>query len=389
MKKIFFILSLAISTIFLSTVSYADTIYIGTGVAATSGKNGTTKNVNGTVTDADSDGYADGYLRFYVDDKTNKRDANWFVMTTDVLKSDWDAYAAGDLTALNGRRSGLEYVLEKNGSSATPYVQTSVYSPTNAIWGTGDNAWLADYHGSTGEKAKYGTVMYCNTADLIGNIGMNAGGLSNFAVSDTGVIMPSLGDALGYLYGRYTYNEDNSITRVEGSAIDTAAAKTTGFSPVQSGFAAFSTGFEMAAEYNYINGTFSVLGDLVGFYLNGTLLDSSLYYLSDNLIESDYAYTGRYNFELDLTNDFVASLLNADGNNNLAIMVLGMPLLYSGYETSNHGAVLSTDASLIALSADLYQNTNSITAVPEPAAILLWSLGSLGVFGYCRGRRRK
>ncbi|MDR1963065.1 MAG: hypothetical protein LBQ50_04755 [Planctomycetaceae bacterium] len=197
MKKIFTLASLLVFV--FATVVNAEVITLGTGVAATSGKNGTVKNVDGTVVDADSDGYADGYLRFGLEDKTNKRDANWYVMTTDVLPSDWKSYAAGDSTDLNGRRSGLEYVLEKNGSTAIKYEHHSEYAPTNASWGTGSTAYLAGYYGSTGVKAKNGTVMYCNSADLIGDIGMNAGGLSNFAVGNAGVIMPSLGDALGYL----------------------------------------------------------------------------------------------------------------------------------------------------------------------------------------------
>ncbi|MDR1492383.1 MAG: hypothetical protein LBT05_06665 [Planctomycetaceae bacterium] len=373
MKKLFFTLALAASTILFNAATYADTFYIGTGEAVTSKWHEDGQNVTGTVSDDLKSGYADGRAGSSnkSSDPTNTRDKNWSVIYTDVFKSEYKDWMNGNPADVNRRLAAVEYILSKKvGSSVYPYVDTwKDYGATSS----------SGYIGSTGAKAL--GVVYGSTADLFSEdgIGWNAGGLSNFSTNGAGVITTYGG---GYFdeAGQYVYNPDHTIDYT-GKHSD---LKTEAFTSVQSGIVAFTTGFDMRAGYNYINGSFSVLGELLGIYLNGTLLSSDLYDLSDNLISGGYAYTGQYNLEIDLTNSEIAALLN-NGNNNLAFMVLGIPHNYTG--TDSH--LYNNSMSFIAFSADIVQNTNSNSSVPEPGTFLLWALGSVAAFGYYGKRRRQ
>ncbi|MDR3199461.1 MAG: PEP-CTERM sorting domain-containing protein [Planctomycetaceae bacterium] len=360
MKKTFFTI-VVILAFAVTVATNADTIYIGTGLPVTSQYHSDGANVTGTITDHDKNGYADGrefssYSTW--GDTTNTRDKNWSVMYTDVFNDEYKAKMnENNNSKVNARRSAVEYVLNKQGSEALGYVD--YYKDHGARGG--------NYTGTTGASAK-GTV-YESTADLYGGIGMNNGGLSHFAVSDTAGVLTTYGGFHWEEYGSYYYNEDNSIDKLGNSS------PATGFVGVQSGIVAFTTGFEMATGYNYINGAFSIMGELMGIYLNGTLLNSDLYYLSDNSIESGYNYAGRYNLELDLTNEFITSLLE-NGNNNLSFMILGIPLEFSGIDSGNPAHM-----SFIAFSADIAQNTESVNSInnvnvtPEPAAMLIFGIG--------------
>jgi hypothetical protein len=371
MKKNLFTLTLTISAILFNAASYADTFSLGTGTAVTSKYHDDGANVSGTITDANKDGYADGRAGSsgVLEDPTNTRDANWTVIYTDVFAAEYKArFEDGDSSKFNARLSAVEYELSRLGGNEYGYVD---------LWKDyGAAGALAHYMGSTNTKAA-GTV-YGSTADLFSTegIGWNQGGLSNFSDNNAGVITTYGG---GYFdeAGQYKYNSDHTIDYIGHSDLHTD-----GFMPVQSGIVAFVTGFDMRTGFNYINGSFSVMGELLGIYINGVLLSSDLYYLSDDLISEGYAYTGQYNLEIDLTNSSIAGLLQA-GNNNLAIMVAGIPHKYTGTDSYAYNDSMS----FIALSADLVQNTNPL--VPEPGTILLWSLGSLGALGYYGKRRRQ
>jgi hypothetical protein len=357
-------------------IANAETIYLGTGSPVYSGENGTTKNVTGTVTDKDKNGLADGdvFLREASDkygDSTNTRDVNWYVTYTDTFASEYDKYFAGDASKINARRAAVEESLKGHGSEALGYKDSWVYGPS-----------VSNFIGSTGVKPA--GVVYESSADLLGDIAMNQGGLSNFAVGNAGVLT-TFGGGFFDEAGQFKYGADDNITYTGNHSDVSKPEEKVGFTAVQSGVVAFTTGFTKdatTAGFNYINGTFAVLGELLGIYLNGTLLDPSQYFLSDDMISGGYNYAAEYNFEIDLSK-FQDLLVN--GNNNLSFMLLGVPLEFSGVDSHTYNDSMS----FIHFSADIVQNTESIIgnppppppppSTPEPATMLIVGLGIAGL----------
>ncbi|MDR1926031.1 MAG: PEP-CTERM sorting domain-containing protein [Planctomycetaceae bacterium] len=382
--RLFTLVALALAFAFTAAVAYADTIYIGTGVAKT---NSSGNNVGGYagVSNRSSDGYA-----------SNTRDANWNADATDTFWNP-DAYpdnatyyggASGNST-FNNARSAVEYVLkEKQGSTKNPYRSLA----ENTVITTNANSGY--FTGSTGVSPDH-RYIYRSAADLLGADALASSGLgANLAIQGAGMITTYLGGYFGNDTGYYNYDENGNINYVGGGAKDAITGKAydnskkTGLVSVQSGIVAFSTGFTTVENFDYINGQFSFLGDFLGIYLNGTLIPEDLYTLSDNYIDIDsvnYKYQGKYDFELDLTSEFVKNLLT-DGNNNISFMIAGVPNTATGL-LGGH-APYQDSMSFIAFSAGLNQNTESIfvdtppippTGSPEPATMLIFGLGLAGL----------
>jgi hypothetical protein len=148
------------------------------------------------------------------------------------------------------------------------------------------------------------------------------------------------------------------------------------------GIYAFVTGFVYDPEstLEYLNGWFSVLGNLEDVLLNGkSLLESDYYWTSGDV--NDSKWFDSYDFELNLEKLFANNLLN-EGNNNIAFVVDSYPAeVLLGMEK---GKFTDGNDSLIGFAADVWKTDTSIVnpppaATPEPATILIFGLGLAGL----------
>jgi hypothetical protein len=173
--------------------------------------------------------------------------------------------------------------------------------------------------------------------------------------------------------------EDDSWTGVNGSSntLDDHGM----------GIYAFVTGFVYDPEstLEYLNGWFSILGNLEDVLINGQSLlnlDSDYYWTSTDV--NDSQWFGSYDFELNLDKLFDIGLLE-QGNNNIAFVVDSYPAeILLGMAS---GKFTDGNDSLIGFAADVWKTDTSIIlppdpgnpATPEPATILIFGLGLAGL----------
>ncbi|MDR1141154.1 MAG: PEP-CTERM sorting domain-containing protein, partial [Planctomycetaceae bacterium] len=148
------------------------------------------------------------------------------------------------------------------------------------------------------------------------------------------------------------------------------------------GIFAFVTGFVYDPEstLDYLNGWFSVLGNLQDVLINGySLLESDYYWTSADV--NDSRWFDSYDFELDLAKLFADNLLE-EGNNNIAFVVDSYPAeILLGIDKFTD----SNDA-LIGFAADVWKTDTSIVDpppppadTPEPATMLIFGIGLVGL----------
>jgi hypothetical protein len=146
------------------------------------------------------------------------------------------------------------------------------------------------------------------------------------------------------------------------------------------GIYAFVTGFvyDPASTLEYLNGWFSVLGNIEDVLINGkSLLESGYYWMSADV--NDSQWFDSYDFELNLEKLFTDGLLE-NGNNNIAFVVDSYPAeILLGIDKFT-----DKNDSLIGFAADVWKTDTSIkptdpAATPEPATILIFGLGLAGL----------
>jgi hypothetical protein len=151
------------------------------------------------------------------------------------------------------------------------------------------------------------------------------------------------------------------------------------------GIYAFVTGFVYDPEttLEYLNGWFSVLGNLEDVLLNGQSLFASEYFWMSEDVKPESQWFDSFDFELDLEKLFANGLLS-EGNNNIAFVVDGYPAeillgMASGKFTDGNDSLIGFAADVWKTDESIYFNPNPSGTVPEPATILIFGLGLAGL----------
>jgi hypothetical protein len=176
----------------------------------------------------------------------------------------------------------------------------------------------------------------------------------------------------------WTYDANtDTMTVSKNNSGDVAADHNTGLFAFVTGFT-----YDSSTTFDYLNGWFSVLGDLTGIYINGfSLLDSDYLWMSEDKLSSNWFES--WDMEINLDALFNDGYLK-EGNNNIAFVIDAIPVKYLDNWANNNSGINEYDDGLVAFAAGLNVNTESSLvspppATPEPATLLIFGIGLAGL----------
>ncbi|MDR1478807.1 MAG: PEP-CTERM sorting domain-containing protein [Planctomycetaceae bacterium] len=373
MKVKFFVMLAVICSIGLISVAKADTI----GVGASAGAWGT------VFSDVEKEAYrykygidsgtVSNYMN-YNDTTTvtyNGNKANLVRQLNRTVKSGGDTVDTWEYRQFL-MEAYLTYQLKNNEMTAkkdvTGILNSSEYSLVTIPSGTGlwesKNA-IGNIYGKQAELLK-GDLVTSGVADQLSRNGVLT--LGEVLSSSASPVDESVDHNWVYKPSADTFTSNSTST-------------SNGVGDHNTGIFAFVTSFDYKPNdvYQYLNGWFSELGDLLGIYINGFKLTDEYLTLSSDYLAS--ALFGSYDMELDLEKLFNDGILTK-GNNNLAFVLDAIQPAFSGgnYYDQNDG--------LVAFTSGLNQNTESIfvtspppppNTTPEPATLLILGAGLVGL----------